>query len=160
MGADGGVFGFGALGEIDRNRRRQFARFPAAIEDATHGIGMRSTVAESIKDRFLQFGRAVMLQELHHGCGERTEIIIACRGADQQVAAGWHGLDEPVRRALPASGALVFSKGLDVCGVLDQGALIVAALVAGDDVLFIGDAQLVKAGEHGERFAHLSVRME
>lgn len=121
MGADGGVFGLGAFGEIDGDRRRQFARFPAAIEGAAHRIGMGGAVSQGFKDRFLQFGRAVMLQELHHGGGERTEIIIARRGADQEVAAGWHGLDEPVRRALPASGALVFSKRLDVCGLLDQG---------------------------------------
>jgi hypothetical protein len=64
---------------------------------------MRRAAGEGFKDRALQFGCAVTLQELHHGGGERTKIIVARYGADQEVAAGWNGLDEPVRRPLPAS---------------------------------------------------------
>ena len=56
MGADGGVFGLGAFGEIDGDRRRQFARFPAAIEGAAYGIGMGGAVSQGFKDRFLQVG--------------------------------------------------------------------------------------------------------
>ena len=116
---------------------------------------MRATVVEP--HRFLQFGRAVMLRSFIMAAVRepRLSLRAAARIKRSRQAGGLH---EPVRRALPASGALVVGKRLDVGGLLDQGALIVAALIAGDDVLFIGDAQLVKAREHGERFAHLRVR--
>ena len=113
MGADGGVLGLGVCGEVDGDRRRQFARFPAPVESAAHGIGMRSAVAEGFQNGLAQFGGAVTIEQVHQGRG-RTEILVARRGADQEVAAGGNGLDEPVRGPLPASGALLFDKRLDV----------------------------------------------
>ena len=57
-----------------------------------------------------------------------------------------------------AGGTLVVDERLDVGGNLDLCALVVAAPMAGEDVRAVGDAHLVRIGEHGQNAPDMGMR--
>jgi hypothetical protein len=58
---------------------------------------------------------------------------------------------------MPAGGTLVGDKRGDMGGILELGALVVAAAMAGEDLAAVDDAHVIEVGEHGEQASHLAM---
>ena len=95
----------------------------------------------------------IFVQEII-GNGSRAGILIRWR---QPELAGRRRRGEPVGAAMPAGGTLVDGKCGDMGGILDLGALVVAAAMAGEDLAAVDDAHMNEVGEHGERASHLAM---
>ena len=105
-----------------------------ALERQAHGVGVRHIALQRLEDGGLQLGGAVALEQPQQGGGDGAEIGAAFGGADEQGLAGGSGLREAVGGAVLAGGALVVDQCLDVGGILDLRALVVAAPMAGEDL--------------------------
>ena len=133
------------------------ALLAAALERYTHRVGMRHAALERLADRGIELCGPIALEQPKQGGGDRSEIVAALGGAQQQSLARRRDLGETVGAAITAGGTLVRDQSLDMRAILDLGALVVAAGMAGKDLGAVDDAHLVRIGEHGERASDLGV---
>src|SRR5215472_12904586 len=119
---------------------------------------MRHIALERFGDGGFEFGGTVALQEAHQGGGDGAEIVAALGGAHEQDLARRRGLSEVVGGPMTASSALLAYQLVDMRGILDLCALVVAAPMAGEDLLAVDDAHFVNIGEEGEWAADMSMR--
>src|SRR5215472_4304300 len=84
-----------------------------------------------------------------------TQVSLAI---SPQGLAGGSSLCETVIGAVLAGGPLVVDQPLDVGGIFDLRPLVVAAPMAGEDVCAVGDAHLMRIGEHGQNAPDMGVR--
>ena len=88
------------------------------------------------------------MQQSHQAGGDGAEVGAAFGGAQQQLLAGRSHLGEAIGGTMLARGALVRDQGLDMLGLLDLRALVVAAAMAGQHMGAIDDADLMRVGQH------------
>ncbi len=154
----GAVAGADMLGQHEGDGRRLAALGAPAIEGEAHGVGMRHVARQRFQDGGLQFGGAVSVEQAQQGSGDGAEVVATRGGAAQQVLAGGRDLRQVVGGAVLAGGVFLGDQGGDVGGVLDLGALVVAAAMAGEDLRAIGDAYLVRIGEQRQAAPDMRVR--
>jgi hypothetical protein len=65
-----------------------------------------------------------------------------------KVSLAGRRLEEAIRGAMTAAGALLLDQGLDMGFVLDLLVFVVAARVTGEDLPGVGDADFAGVGEH------------
>ena len=128
----------------------------AVLERQTHGVGVGHIAIEGLADGGLQLGGAIARQQPHQGGGDGSQIVAALAGTREQPLAGRCGLSQKVGRSVAAGGVLLLDQGRDVIAILDLGALVVTARMAGEDLLAVEDAHLVEIGEDGECAAHVT----
>ena len=132
-------------GHCDGDRRRLAALLAPTFQRQPHCVRVRHVARECLQDGGLKFGGAIAVEQPLQTHGDGAEIDAALGGADQQILGGGRGLRQAVGGAVLAGGTLAVDQGLDMGGVLDLRALVVAAAVAGQDVRAVDDTQ-VRAG--------------
>jgi hypothetical protein len=133
MRCNGSVARLDVRRQVEGDGRRLLALLAVVIECQAHRVGVRHAALQRLTDRGLEFGGAIAVEQAQQGRGDGAEIVAAGGGAQQQGLARRCRLGEPVGAAMTACGPLVCDEGLDMGGILDLIALVVASAMAGED---------------------------
>src|SRR5215471_21066908 len=133
--------------QIDGDGRPGLSLFAAMFERQAYRIGMRHTACEGFSDGGLQFGGAIAVEQPQQRGRDRSKIVAALSRTDEQVLTCRCGLCETVGAAMIARSSLVGYERVDMRGVLDLGALVVAAGVTAKYFKSIDDAYFVRVGQ-------------
>src|SRR6516164_2362734 len=115
------------IGQVGDDGRKLLVLLATALESQAHGVGMGHIALEGFGDSGFEFGCAVACQQAHQGGGDGAEVVAALSGAHQQDLAGRRGLSELIGGAVTVGGALLLDQRVNMRGILDLRALIVAA---------------------------------
>src|SRR3954451_7126010 len=137
------ITGLNMLGQHDGDRRWGAVLLTLAVEREAHGVGVRHVALERLLDGGLQGGGAVPVEQLQQRGGDAAERHAASGRAAQQLLAGRSGLGETVGGPVLAGRALFRDQRIQVIGLLDLRALVIAAAMAGEQLPAIDDAPLL-----------------
>ena len=98
------------------------------------------------------------VEQIDEAARERAEMHAALCGGGEELRAARRGVMQPIHGAVSTSGALVIDQVLDMRGILDLLAAIVAARVGGDDGIGVEDAHGIEGGTDLEAAPHVGVR--
>ena len=152
------IAGAHVRGQDDGDRRCQPASLAATFERQADGVRVRHVACQGLADCGLQLGGAVSFEQPQQRRGDGAEIAAPFGGADQQELASGSCLHQPVSSAVLTCGALFSDEPFDMGGVFDLRAFVVTALMQGENLLAVGDADLVRIGEYRRRPPHMGVR--
>src|ERR1700710_2857857 len=112
---------------------------------------------EHLDDSSLEFAGAVTLEEPVQSSDGALQGVAVLGRAQEELGAGGGGVDKAVGDAGASCPALLIAQRLDMGGVLDLGAIVVAAQMAGDHGDAVEDADLRSVGKKGQLATNMGV---
>ena len=128
------------------------------IDEVAHSGEVHGVLGEGGGDGRIEGCGAVGIEQFGEPSGEGAQMHAAHGGELQQPPGARGGIVQSVGGPMGAPGAFVGLERLDVAGLLDLRAAVVAAPVRGDDGAAIEDAYSLDGGEYLEGAAHVGVR--
>ena len=157
MRTDGEIAHARILGQRHGDGRGCPALGAVQIDEVAHGGQMHGILGEGGGDGRIERCGAVGIEQFDEPSGEGAEVHAAHGGELQEPRGARGGVVQPVSCPMGAPGAFPRFQRLDVAGLLDLRAAIVAPRVGGDERAAIQDAHGLDGGEHLEGTAHVGV---
>jgi hypothetical protein len=158
VGTDGEIAHARIVGQGHGDERGCPALGAVQVDEVAHGGEVHGVLGERGDDGRIEGCGAVGIEQFGEPSGEGAEVHTAHGGELQEPRGARGGVVQPVSCPMGAPGAFVGLERLDMAGLLDLRAAIVAARMRGDDLSGIEDAYGLDGGEHLEGATHVGVR--
>ena len=129
-----------------------------ALECEADRVRVRYIAFHRLEDGGLQRGRVVTFEESQQSRGDRAKVGAAFGGAREQRLTGGSRSRQAVVATMLAGRVFFVGQRLDMRGIFDLRALVVAAWVTREHRSAIDDAYLARIGEHRQHASDKSVR--
>jgi hypothetical protein len=133
-----------AASDGDRDGRRQSARRAAAVNDLANSADMDGVALERLNESLLELGSANRIEDLQEPGGGAADVFISLGDDAEERLAAARGSGKAIEAAMLTSPSLLIDETRDVIGLLDLLSAVQTARVRGDDVVAIGDADLIE----------------
>ena len=157
MRTDGQITHARIVGQRHGDGRGCAALGAVQIDEVAHGGEVHGLLGEGGEDGRLEGCSAMGIEQFGEASGEGAQMHPAQGGELQRPRGARGGVVQSVSGPMGAPGAFVGLEGLDVAGLLDLRAAIVAPGMRGDDRAALEDTYGLDGGEHLEGAAHMGV---
>jgi hypothetical protein len=138
------------LAQVSWDQGRLLASLAALLEGEENGVGMRRGPLELQNGR-LELAGAVTLEEPAETRDDGLQGVSVLGRPQEEFGARRDGVDQAVGGAGAVCPAPVIAQRLDMGGILDLRAGVIAARVTGDQDGSVEDADLFGIGEEGSK---------